>query len=145
MNPFEVKEIFEKFKFQDKMKIDRLNKGMVLPFVIVLSLIILTSVGFWYRKMLVQSFLSERLIVQRSSYNECESLMPILKKRLDTVSTKDLEHSNDDFLTLKTEGKAQWKISRSALTEDKVLFTFIPVDKSLETINLNLNYSRKEN
>ena len=118
---------------------------MILPLVVILSLIVLTSLGFWYRKAIVQSFLSERLIAQRIRYNECKSLMPILKHKLDDVAEDDLKHEDETFLTVSVAGKEQWQVGRSKLQSGKVTFTFTTAGSFQEPIRLTLPYDLPEN
>ncbi len=61
------------------------QRGFVLVFSIVLALIVLTSLGLWYQQIIIQGFLGERLIQQRSLYVECRSLLPVLIEELDKL------------------------------------------------------------
>ena len=117
------------------------EKGMVLPLVVILSLIILTSLGFWYRKTIVQSFLSERLIAQRIRYNECKSLIPVLRAKLGTISKDDLLHEDNNFLVVEVDGAEHWRVARSKILTDKVIFTFSAAKSSQEPIRLTLPYT----
>ena len=120
-------------------------RGIVLPIVIVLSLIILTSVSIWYRKVILQSFLSERLILQRIAYKECNSLIPILKAKLKDLPKEEFERPEDKFLTVEDEGKVHWTVDRSAWAGKKIVFTFKPSNQLLEPIRLTIGYSGEEN
>jgi hypothetical protein len=127
------------------MKNHTINKGMVLPLVIILSFIILSSLGFWYRRTMVQSFLSERLIAQRIDYTECKSLLPILKIKLDAISSEQLKQANDDFMTVAVSGKKQWQIARSPYSNGRVVFVFTRMQSSHQLIRLSLTYKRRDN
>lgn len=121
------------------------EKGMVLPLVIILSLIILTSLGFWYRKTIVQSFLSERLIEQRVRYNECKSLMPALKSKLNNTSSDALLNDDNDFLIIEVSGVERWRVARSRIFAGKIVFTFSDTKSTREPIRLTLPYDSPEN
>lgn len=117
------------------------EKGMVLPLVIVLSLVILTSLGFWYRKTIVQSFLSERLIEQRIKYNECKSLIPVLRQKLDDTPSDDLMHDDEVFLIVSVSGVERWRVARSRIISGKVIFTFSNEASFQDPIRLTLSYN----
>ena len=116
----------------------RLNqhKGMVLPAVIILSVILLTSFAIWYRKVIFQSFLAERLILQRIDFQECNSLIPLLKARVATLSSAELSQPQNDFLILSGNGSIHWQVDRSALLGEKIAFTFHSGDRNKQPIRL---------
>lgn len=117
------------------------KRGIVLPFVIIASIIILTSVGIWYQKVLVQSFLSERLMVQRADFKECESLLPVLINKVKTLTIDDLAVSDEEFLSVEIDSETRWAISRSALNKNKIRFSFSKTGSSFDPIQLSVAYS----
>lgn len=121
-----------------------INRGFILLLVMVLSLIVMTAISVWYRQVVLQSFLSERLISQKALYRECWSLVPSLKEKLEELEDSDLETTQDDFYDLTIEGEKVWSISRSAVTGGMIYFVFKNSDLSIEPIVLSVLYSRTE-
>jgi hypothetical protein len=120
------------------------NKGIVLPLVIVLSLIVLTSMGIWYRKMIVHGFLAERVIQQRIAFKECNTLVPILKNHLESVPLGDLKQADEHFFAISVQGEQQWAVSRSAWIDGKIIFNFKSATKVQEPVRLTIGYSRSD-
>ncbi len=120
----------------------RMLQGYVLPFVVVLSVIVLTSLGVWYRQVILQSFLSERLLSQRIDYNECKSLIPILRQMLDGLSQEELGTADESFYIINNQGEERWKISRSSWNGEKIEFRFQLLLEKREPIRLVVVYSR---
>ena len=118
------------------------HRGYVLPLVIILSLVMMTAVSVWYRQVVLQSFLSERLILQRAIYQECWSLLPLLREKLDSSTAEELTSGDDKFFSLAYSGNVIWSISRSALQGGKLTLTFTNQDPKLEPVVLVIAYSR---
>ncbi len=119
------------------------SKGFILPLSMILALVVLTSIGLWYRQIVVQSYLSERLIHQRSLYIECRSLLPVLIQKLDEKEEKDLLQAEEDFLNVEEQGNIRWKVDRSAAFGSKIRFTFKLTNSSMEPIRLTIPYSKQ--
>ncbi len=120
------------------------QRGFVLVFSIVLALVVLTSLGLWYQQIIIQGFLGERLIQQRSMYVECRSLLPILIEELDKIEPGDLDKSHVKFMNVSVEGQLRWTIDRSELVNNKIRFTFSPMNMQGEPLKLTVKYEQKE-
>jgi len=120
------------------------NKGFILPFSIMLALVVLTSLGLWYRQVILQSFLADRLLVQRSQYIECRSLIPILIEKLNGLDLQKLDQAQPEFLTVKIGHLSRWQIDRSALVDKHIRFIFKRVGLSEEPLILVVPYQRSQ-
>lgn len=120
------------------------KKGIVLPLVMVLSLILLTAIGVWYRKVIVQGYLAERLVQQRIAFKECTSLLPILKKRTESLSIEELKKTDNQFFKITVQKGQQWVVSRSAWLNGKIVFEFRSHNKSQEPVRLTIWLEREE-
>ena len=118
------------------------RRGFILPFVIVLSLILLTAFSFWYKQTLLQSALAKRLLEQRAYYAECRSLLPYIKGKLDAVELERLKDEKIGFLTVKRNRESIWEIDRSAWRQGKIKLTFRRVGGSEDSIELIIKYDR---
>ncbi len=121
-----------------------LPAGYILPSTIIISIIVITTIGFLYQQSIVQQALAKNLIQQTAIYAECNSLIPILKTRLDQESTEDLMNSNKAFISIFGSGGERWQIERSAWQNQKIQFTFILVEaqSTMDPIKLTINYQR---
>lgn len=120
----------------------KLQEGYVLPLVVVVSVIILSGLGIWYRQVILQSYLSERLLKQRIMYNECKSLLPLMRPLLSDLSTTDLGSADEAFYVVENAGKSRWRIERSRWDGRKVKFTFNFLQGNREPIVLTVDYFR---
>lgn len=118
------------------------QRGFILPLTIILALVILTSLGLWYRQTVLQSFLAERLLKQRGGYIECRSLIPVLKARLDGLSLSQLHMDETDFLVVDLDHRPRWRIDRSAWTNNRVRFVFRRSGSEEEPLALIVPYNR---
>lgn len=119
------------------------RQGFVLPFSIILALVVLTSLGLWFRQVVLQGYLAERLLLQRSRYLECRSLLPALKERLDGLSLTDLNMNEEGFLQVDVDGRSRWRVDRSAWAEGRVRFYFRRAGGNDEPLVLMIPYERK--
>ncbi len=117
--------------------------GFILPFSIILALMILTSLGLWYRQVILQSFLADRLLLQRSLYIECRSLMPALKENLDELDLQKLAQAENRFLTVEVDHRVRWRIDRSPWAGQHIQFTFNRIGRSEEPLTLVIPYQRQ--
>ncbi|MBT4264982.1 MAG: hypothetical protein HN580_06280 [Deltaproteobacteria bacterium] len=117
--------------------------GFILPFSIILALVILTSLGLWYRQVILQSFLADRLLLQRSLYIECRSLIPALRKKLNGLDLQKLAQQEDGFLTVEIDHHPRWRIDRSPWTDERIQLTFSRIGRSEEPLTLVIPYQRK--
>ena len=115
-----------------------LEKGFILPLVIIISLIIMTALGVWYRQVILQSFLSDRLIQQRAIFIECRSLLPILKEMAFHLTEEELKKEDEDFLLVEDQDELRWSISRSAITNHKLVFVFKPERHYAKPVRLTI-------
>ena len=118
------------------------KNGFILPFSIISALVILTSLGFWYRQTVMQGFLAKRLVQQRGAYIECRSLMPMLRERLDLVSAETLGNSENAFMLVDVNHQHRWRIDRSAWKNEKIRFRFHRAGQNDEPIELIIPYRR---
>lgn len=116
------------------------HKGFVLPLVVVISLIIMTGLGVWYRQVILQSFLSERVIQQRTAFIECRSLFPLLRAKMDQLTSEELQQHDESFLVVKDGTMIRWTIYRSAVFNGKVVFDFKPDHHYTKPIRLTMGY-----
>lgn len=129
----------------DRYRFSFRQQGVILPVVVIVSLILMTSISLWYRKVILQSFLSERLIEQRMVYKECSSLLPYLRQRLNEVSKDKLGQSDSEFLRIEVDGEGQWLVGRSEwINQNKIVFTFTPLSSAQETIRISMRYFVEE-
>lgn len=120
------------------------SKGYILPLTVILTLALVTSLGVWYRNVVLSGYISERMIRQRGAYRECQSLLPHLRSMLEEIPLEDLEKKQNGFLLLKDGGRDRWIIHRSAWKHGKVVFTFEALDDVLRPVRLSLFYERSE-
>ncbi len=121
----------------------RLANGFILPFTIVLALIVLTALALWYRQVILQSHLAERLVLQRALYIECKSLLPVLIEKLHELEDDELLKAQINFLEVKNENRFRWKIDRSQLIDSKIRFKFRIMGRNIESFDLTVPYSMK--
>lgn len=119
------------------------TRGFILPFTIVLALVVLTSLGLWYRQVALQGFLANRLLQQRSLYIECHSLIPVLKEKLDTLDLAELNSKDAGFLKVEVDQQPRWLVDRSVWADDRVQFTFRRAGQGHEPLKLIVPYNRK--
>ncbi len=117
--------------------------GFILPFSIILALMILTSLGLWYRQVILQSFLADRLLLQRSLYIECRSLMPALREKLNELDLQKLAQEENGFLTVEVNHHLRWRIDRSSWAGEHIQFTFNRIGRSEEPLTLVIPYQRQ--
>ena len=120
------------------------SKGYVLPIVIILSAITLSSLGVWYRQVVLQSHLSRQLLEKRILYNECKSLLPMMRALLEMETESNLQKPDDQFFTVKVADQNRWQVSRSAWSGSKLFFTFDYLQGTGEDITLSILYSRDD-
>jgi len=121
---------------------ERFQKGYVLPFVLLISVLILSVLTIWYRQTIVTGYLAEQLIQQRALSIETESLIPALMNKLDSVDKQFLLSKESNFLIVSFKQKTRWIIDRSEHKFDKIQFTFYPVDRSNSSVVLTVPYKR---
>lgn len=119
------------------------RRGFILPFSIILALVVLTSLGLWYRQVVLQGYLAERLLLQRSFYIECRSLMPVLLEKMDHLDPSTLEMDETEFMTVEVNQHLRWQIGRSALSNGRVRFDFRRAGRNDEPLVLTTPYERK--
>jgi len=119
------------------------RRGFILPFSLMLALVVLTSLGLWFRQVVLQGFLAERLLVQRSEYIECRSFLPALKEKLDQLSLQELQSPVTRFMEVDVDGLARWQIDRSQFEQGRVRFSFFRVGRGDEPLVLVMPYERK--
>lgn len=119
------------------------KRGFILPFTIILALVVLTSLGLWYRQVALQGFLANRLLQQRSLYIECRSLIPALKEKLDTLDPAELNSEAADFLIVEVDQQPRWLVDRSVWADGRVQFTFRFAGQGHEPLKLIVPYDRK--
>lgn len=112
--------------------------GYILPLSWVAAVIILTSIGLWYQKITVQSFLAKRLIEQRGLFLECESLVPFLKDELKKLDHHQLIEEKESFLKIGRPNSEVWIIDRSKWMDDKIQFTFKLEGEEIQKIVLTV-------
>ena len=103
-----------------------IGRGFIFLLVVVMSLIIMSALGVWYRQVILQSFLSDRIIQQRAAFIECRSLLPVLRVMTAQLTDEDLKREDKAFLLIKDEEQLRWTIVRSALAGEKLVFEFNP-------------------
>lgn len=118
--------------------------GFILPFSIILALVILTSLGLWYRQVILQSFLADRLLFQRTLYIESRSLIPVLTEKLNELDLQKLAQKEEGFLTVEIDHLQRWQVDRSALLDERIQFIFRRVGRSDEPLTLVIPYQRKQ-
>jgi hypothetical protein len=119
------------------------RRGFVLPLTILLTLMLLTAFGYWYRQVVLQSHLGQRLVVQRGWYLECQTLLPLLKKQLDRLGIEELQQPADRFVSLETGQRLRWEIDRGAWRQHQVPLVFRRVDRTdRPSLALMLHYVR---
>jgi len=118
------------------------QKGYVLPFVLLISALILSVLTIWYRQTIVTGYLAEQLIHQRAQSVETESLIPALIIKLDSMDEKLLLSRETNFLEVSYKQKTRWIIDRSEHKFEKIQFTFHPVDTNNSSIVLTIPYKR---
>ncbi|MFH2132998.1 MAG: hypothetical protein ABIK68_21645 [bacterium] len=122
-----------------------MNKdGFILPFSIILALVVLTSLGLWYRQVILQSFLADRLLLLRGQYIECRSLIPVLTEKLNQLEMQRLSLPEDRFLMAEVDHQIRWQVDRSAWVDDRIRFAFKRVGRDEEPLLLIVPYHRKE-
>ena len=119
------------------------QRGFVLVFSIILALVVLTSLGLWYQQIIIQGFLGERLIQQRSMYVECKSLLPVLIDELGKTEPGDFDLIHENFMNISVEGKLRWRIDRSELINNKIRFTFYPMSTQGESLALTVMFENE--
>lgn len=115
-----------------------------MVFSIILALVVLTSLGLWYQQIIIQGFLGERLIQQRSMYVECRSLLPVLIEELGKTEPGGLNLSHESFMNISVKGKLRWRIDRSELINNKIRFTFNPMSAQGEPLTLTVKFEKEE-
>jgi len=122
----------------------KLSSGYILPGTMILSIIIITAVGFLYQQSIVQHALAKNLTQQIAIYSECNSLIPILRSQLDQVSTENISHPEQSFFSVSNQDGVRWKIDRSAWQDQKVQFTFHLTDEqtAIDLIKLTIHYQK---
>lgn len=118
------------------------QKGFALPLVIVFSLVILSALGVWYRQVVIQSFLSEQLFIQHAVYQECWSLVPLLREELDKSDRSSLLVEQLGFYSLVDEGNIIWTVDRSEMKNDLIILTFRNLQQPLKSVTLPIYYKR---
>jgi hypothetical protein len=126
-----------------KLKRIGLDQGMILPVVVILSFIIMAALGTWYRQIVMQSFLSERLIHQRAVLIECRSLLPLLRSKVVELTVDELKQMDTEFLRVDDTISPRWRISRSALMDKKMVFTFEPQNHYPKSVRLTLKIAQR--
>ena len=117
------------------------ERGFVLPVTIIVSLIVLTSVGVWYRQTLSRGHLARQVVQRRALYLECGSLLPLLVGELSLLEPARLSHPARDFFELGDVDRPRWAVDRSALRDGRVVFTFRRRDVSIDPIVLTIAYT----
>lgn len=84
----------------------------------------MSSIGLWYKQVIFQGFLSDRLKENRTLNIETESLIPFLLEKTKTLSSAELMVEDRSFIDITAGGEQRWKIGRSALKDGKMEFTF---------------------
>lgn len=120
------------------------EKGFILPFSIILAFVVLSSLGLWYRQVILQGFLAEQLLHQRRLYSECRSLIPALNEKLNGLSHSALEIKEEDFMIVEVDHHLRWRIDRSAWIGNKVRFVFHKSGQNSEPIKLTIPYNREQ-
>ncbi len=116
--------------------------GFILPFSIILALVILTSLGLWYRQVILQSFLADRLLLQRSLYIECRSLIPALREKLNGLDVQKLTQEEYGFLTVEVDHRPRWRIDRLPWKDNRIRLAFTRIGRSEEPLKLVIPYQR---
>jgi hypothetical protein len=120
------------------------RRGFVLPLTVLLTLMLLTGFGYWYRQVIWQSYLGERLVLQRLWYLECQSLLPMLKVQLDRLAVEELQQPVDRFVRLESSQRLRWEIDRGAWYQQQVPFVFHRMDRpDRPSLVLTVPYSRE--
>ncbi|MBT4288339.1 MAG: hypothetical protein HOD92_13470 [Deltaproteobacteria bacterium] len=121
-----------------------LPSGYILPGTMILSIIIITAVGFLYQQSIVQHALAKNLTQQIAIYSECNSLIPILRSQLDQVSTENINLPEQSFFSVLNKDGERWKIDRSAWQNQKIQFTFHLRDEqtAIDLIKLTIHYQK---
>jgi len=114
--------------------------GYILPLSWVAAMIILTSIGLWYQKVTIQSFLAQRLIEQRGVFLECESLVPFLTDELKKLDQSQLIKEEKGFMQIKRPDNGLWIIDRSKWMNNKVQFTFRLEKEAVQKIALTISF-----
>lgn len=118
------------------------KRGFILPFSIILALVVLSSLGLWYRQVTLQSFLADRLLLQRSLYVECRSLIPVLTEKLNGLSLTALKSAEKGFLAVEVGQQIRWQVDRSAWKNDRIRFVFNRTGQKYEPVVLIMPYHR---
>ena len=122
----------------------KLPSGYILPGTMILSIIIITAVGFLYQQSIVQHSLAKNLTQQIAIYSECNSLIPILRSQLDQISTENIKTPQQAFFSVSHQNGVRWKIDRSAWQNQKIQFTFHLTDEhtAIDLIRLTIHYQK---
>ena len=108
--------------------------------VVVFTLIIISSITFWYRQVIIQSSLANKLISQQALQNEVGTLIPFLKEKLEILDQVKLKNNEEGFLEINDLGEVRWIIDRSALKNNKIRFTFHLMNSSIEPLIYTVRY-----
>ncbi len=110
----------------------------------ILSIVIITAVGFLYRQSMVQKALARNLVQQTALYEECYSLIPLLKRQLDQISSDEMSTPDPSFFSANGDKMVRWEVDRSAWQHQKIQFTFHLVNTQtiMDPIKLTIRYQR---
>jgi len=118
------------------------QSGFLLPFCILISAILLTTSGFWYQQVILQSFIAERLLDQHKLYIESQSLIPFLKEQLDQLSDEELLQNQESFKIVEVQEVPRWRIERSMWKNQKIRFAFHLLNGEFEPLMITINYNK---
>jgi hypothetical protein len=126
------------------MMFKKISVGFILPGTMILSIIIITAIGFLYQQSIVQKALARNLVQQTALYEECYSLIPILKRQLDQLGVDEINTPDLSFFTANDEKAIRWEVDRSAWKHQKIQFTFhlIKAQTVRDPIKLTISYQR---
>ncbi|MCP4297928.1 MAG: hypothetical protein GY786_20260 [Proteobacteria bacterium] len=110
--------------------------GFILPFSVLAATILLTSAGFWYKQSFVQSRLENLMIEKHILYIECNSLIPILLKKLRKLPAAKLLEDENNFLIVQVGFIPRWSIDRLSLQNNNVPFIFHQSGKNTSPIKI---------
>ncbi|PCI28969.1 MAG: hypothetical protein COB67_05135 [SAR324 cluster bacterium] len=129
------------YSFPDKIMAKPTQPGILFPFSVLITTILLATISLWYRQILLQSFIAERLLQQHTLYIECNSLLPILREKLRQQTTEELLQEDKDFFRVEVRHIARWSIERSALKNKQIRFTFHLLGQNIEALQLTVPYN----
>lgn len=114
------------------------QRGFILIGAIIFSMVLLTTISLWYRQIILQKYIAERLVENHMLLTECRSLLPTLNNKLKSLDLPAILEAEEGFLILKESGSIRWKINRNAWKNGGVTFIFHYYRKDIEPLRIRV-------